>query len=477
MSSADGLLNACRVVAMQAAISEDLSRGRLQSFTQYSHTTSWLRVVIVSVLSFVPSFACTVLIELLPLRSPSEGWRANWMYWIRLYLSTTTFSFGIAIQMTVLIPAAGLKAKHLVLIAIGASAGATLEIMVMARYWRFPVPFTSILATPGFQISRYVCLRLSIGAREWQENPEIKKQVSDASKIALIQSTLVLVYPVYNAIFLRLDGLAQVAFVLVLPTLRFAFKRLYARVANRLPAASTFGPASIELFDALYLFKCMQSASSILSGAVLIIVDLIQNIYHFHHLHKLVQDVEQKLALVEFKRNGRENARKPLILSPTRTQSPLMSFASSIAVAPAPSSTMILSPESSTEKVRLDKSVRDLVLECEHIVIAEFIECAVPMFYALYMFILFHLPNAEYYPEMRHVDASKLSKTVRNIATYATLEFISLLYMHALLQRKFNISALHLLANVLERDKAILQSIFMNWVIIVLEFTIEHAGA
>lgn len=137
---------------------------------------------------------------------------------------------------------------------------------------------------------------------------------------------------------------------------------------------------------------------------------------------------------------------------------------------------MILSSEASTETKRLNQSVRELVLECEHIVIAEFIECAVPMFYATYMFILFHLPNAKYYPEMQHIDATKLSETVRNIAMYATLEFISLLYMHVLLQRKFNFSALHLLANVLERDIAILQSIFMSWVIVVLEFTLEHTG-
>lgn len=98
------------------------------------------------------------------------------------------------------------------------------------------------------------------------------------------------------------------------------------------------------------------------------------------------------------------------------------------------------------------------------------------MFYALYLFVLFHSPNAKFYPKMRQVDAAKLSKTVRSIVTYTTFELISLLYMHFILQRKLSISALHLLANVLERENAILQCVFMTWVIIVLQFTLEHGG-
>lgn len=41
---------------------------------------------------------------------------------------------------------------------------------------------------------------------------------------------------------------------------------------------------------------------------------------------------------------------------------------------------------------------------------------------------------------MSHFDAAKLEHTARNNATYATLEFVSLLYVHFFLRWEFNIS-------------------------------------
>lgn len=426
-------------------------RWRHEDISHNRDLTSWIRVFTVSVMAFASPFVIAILIELLPLRPPNEGWRANWVYWIRSYLSAATVSYVASLQARILVPAAELKIQHIVFMAFGASTGYILQNILTAYIWRFPVPFNLFLGLPAFQIIRYMCLRLSVEAKRWRTNPEIKKQLDISRKMSSIQSVLVLIYPVYNAIFLRLDGLPQVAFVVVLPIIRYSIKRQFTRLAEEIPIFSSFGPVAVELFDALYLFKCMQSAGSMLSGAMLIIVDLIQNIYHIYNLHK-------HAPVAIHRRHSRV-----LIVSP-RT-----------AVAGASISNRVVPNEASTKQ--LDKNIREFVQECEHIVLAEFIECAVPIFYALYMIILFHLPNARYYPEMHRLNAKTFSTTVRNIAIYATLEFLSLIYMHCLLIRKFNISALHLLANVLERDKAILQNVFMSWVIIILQFTLEHNGS
>lgn len=126
--------------------------------------------------------------------------------------------------------------------------------------------------------------------------------------------------------------------------------------------------------------------------------------------------------------------------------------------------------------VKLDEDVHELLAECEQLVLIEFIECAVPMFYAVYILILFQLPNAKYYPEMERFDATRLDHTVQNIAAYATLEFASLLYVHAYLRWELNISALHLLSNVLERENVMVLGVFMIWVIVVLQLTLQHTG-
>lgn len=178
----------------------------------------------------------------------------------------------------------------------------------------------------------------------WSQNPEIKQQVSAVRKIALLQSTLVVIYATYNAIFLVLDGLAQVAFIAVLPTIKFLFKRLHDRTASRLPTASTFGPAFVKLFDALHLTKCMQSASSILSsGAVLRYVDLIQNIYHLHNLHRRAQEVKRNLDQVQLNRRRNDenrNSMNKVFPLPSNIPSPI-SLISSIVVAPSPLSKKI----------------------------------------------------------------------------------------------------------------------------------------
>lgn len=48
----------------------------------------------------------------------------------------------------------------------------------------------------------------------------------------------------------------------------------------------------MRIFDALYMIKCMESVGSLVSGAVLLALDLIQNMYHCWRLHKRVQKRE-----------------------------------------------------------------------------------------------------------------------------------------------------------------------------------------
>lgn len=466
-----------------AAITMDdrVQSQRIRSLLAYSDSVSWLRVFVVCSLAFAPAFAITILIELMPLRPPSEGWQANWVFWVRSFLSSVTITFGIGIQTALMIPAAGMNLRQVVFVSIGTAGGYMIQLIVLAKYWRFPVPFLILAGNPAWQISRYICLALVVGLKKFREIPEIKKQAKAARRLTLIQTTFILVYPAYNAIFFRLHGLNQLAFVLVLPVIKYCMVRLLAPISKQIPAARSLGLVTIELFDALYLFKCMQTAGSILSGVGLIVVDLLQNLRHLWNLHKRVKRVKRDLTNSATDKTYHEMIRESMGRMESRSQSLVdIRRSSGNAVAPLSMANIPKASAGSTRRVapedKLDKSVQALLLECEHIVLIEFIECAVPMFYSLYLVILFHLPNARYYPEMHHVDSAKLSRTVGNIAFYAALELFSLFYMHVLLHWRFKISALHLLANVLERDYVLLQAVFTQWVILVLQFTVEHQG-
>lgn len=372
-----------------------------------------------------------------------------------------------------MIPAFGLTMRNVIFVAVGTTSGFILQLILIANFWRFPIPFSVLVGNPGWQILRYACLGIVIGATRFREVPEIKKQASAARPFTQIQAVFLLVYPAYNALFLSLHGYAQVASIVLLPAVKYCMARILARVSKRIPVARTLGLVTIELFDALYLFKCMQTAGTILSGIGLIVVDLIHNIHHIRSLHKRVEQVKQDLARAQAQTTYHDMIREAMGRVESRTQSrvDIQPLASNAVVPIA-----VLGAAASSHSTGLDKSVQELILECEHIVLVEFIECAVPLYYSLYMVILYHLPNAKFYPEIQHLDPARLSRTVHNIALYAILELVSLLYMHFLLLRRFNISALHLLANVLERDNVMLQAVFMQWMIFVLQFTVEHNG-
>lgn len=455
---------------------------RAHKLVEYTDSTSWIRVFAVCSMSFLPAFVATIIVELIPLRVPSDGWKANWVFWLRLFFSNLMISGGAAAQMAHLIPAAGLTRNHIFLMAIVGTVVFEVQFLVLATLWRFPVPFSSNFVCPGWYLSMVLCAVSVVGLKKWRNNAVTMEQMAVAIRMALAQSSLILIYPLFSAAFLRLHGTAQVVSMLALPVIKFVMNTVISRLSVGTPAAGAIGIATVELFDALYLFKCMQSAGSMRSGICLIIVDLLQNIYHLWKLHKHAPKVRQNMdtngrgpMTVDSKLNASlDQFSTKFYLRAERTVNGSLSFIARNNVAPFPRSNNL--DKSQSELIDLDSQLQDLLLHCEHIVFIEFIECSVPMFYALYMTILFHLPNAKFYPEMEHIDATKLFQTARNIAAYAILEFGSLFYVHAFLRWKFHISAFHLLASLLEREREVFQGLFMTWVIIVLQFTLQHTG-
>ncbi|GMF18423.1 unnamed protein product [Phytophthora lilii] len=92
---------------------------RLESFDRYCKTTSLVRVILVCVLTPLPALCFAILLEFLPLRPPSEGWAANWMFWIRLAITTPIMTFAGISQLVALVPDVNPTFRKLQLIAWG----------------------------------------------------------------------------------------------------------------------------------------------------------------------------------------------------------------------------------------------------------------------------------------------------------------------------------------------------------------------
>lgn len=482
-SSAQRMLNEVEII------------DRFTAFHDYSRSTSWKRVAFVCLKALAPSFFVTILLTSMPLAPPSEGWSENWMFWIQDFLSCCFVSFGIAIQFQMIVPDAALETKHLVFIAVLASSGKTLQLIPVAYLWVFPLPFAMLVATPGWQSSFIAGIVLTTGMKNFMTKKELQKQCQTMYIVVSIQSALVLIYPAYNAVFLALKGHAQTAFIIVLPVMKFCMKRVLTKTIGHLDAGMVLVVTSVELFDMLYLFKCMQAAGSRISGIILILVDLGINIFHLWHLHHMgrivlanmaadgelvttdVKDLIQTAIHAANRSLGSMKARREM--GPRNDQPALLEVAPQRIPAQRnyhPSAVQPVSDPANAARV-LGHSVQMLIIECEQIMVVEFMECVVPMFYVLCTCTLyFFLPNARYYPELERMTSAKFTSSVSNIGTFGAMEIVSLLYVHVMFQWRFGISALHLLAFMLKNQNWLLQGVFMTWVPMVMQYTLQHYG-
>ncbi|KAL3657777.1 hypothetical protein V7S43_017349 [Phytophthora oleae] len=112
----------------------------------------------------------------------------------------------------------------------------------------------------------------------------------------------------------------------------------------------------------------------------------------------------------------------------------------------------------------------------EYLLMAEYVECALPLLYALYLSILYHLPIAQYYPHTASMTQEKLVSSLTNILLFGTVEFTTFVLLLLLLRKKFGVSPLYQLAFVLEIHAQTLQGHLFVWTIFILHLPLAHYG-
>nr|KAE8926335.1 hypothetical protein PF009_g23475 [Phytophthora fragariae] len=116
------------------------------------------------------------------------------------------------------------------------------------------------------------------------------------------------------------------------------------------------------------------------------------------------------------------------------------------------------------------------LFHCEYVILTEYIECTLPLLYAIYLAGLFHLPAAAYYPHTHDVSPEKMKSTLIQLAAYGSLEFGSFIGIYLVLKRRFGYSPIYQLAFVLETEAMTLQSLLVVWVVFALPLTLAHYG-
>lgn len=543
------------------------SLERFCSFHQFAQNTSRIRVVMICLTTVLPSLLVVILIDSIPLKDPSAGWKANWQLWVRLTCSSFALSFAVVQLLYLTASEAALTTSKCFCIAICTASLYVGSMLITVQWVGFPIPFMFFLTAIVWDTLFLFCSALVIGIANFKRNTQLRFQLRRFGNIMIALLPLVFIYPAFNALYVRLEGLAQTALIFVLPPIQFLLKNLVARVATELEDYVPTLVISIDLFHAIYQSKCMQSSGSMLTTGGVMAIDVIKNIISlrnlYHHVRtindlQLREKLEQHASAPQIKRisgivtNRRGSDRRllasaletcehpewldpsyfislqlrscspkslsrlsqqktRLLKSMTKRQqlirqnsttcpssiAPLATPISRNAIHPWPptSAPIVLSMSDSTtgsaekreavntgqqkpdeRKTLLLKRTLELLRRTEILMLVEYIECAIPVMYATYLSIIYHLPNRKYYPEIEHLTAHNLSAMVVRVLTYAFLELLTLLWVHFMLHRRFQFSAMHQLAFALEHERLVVQSSLIAWTLVILQFTMVHFG-
>ncbi|KAG3201721.1 hypothetical protein PC128_g3713 [Phytophthora cactorum] len=128
---------------------------------------------------------------------------------------------------------------------------------------------------------------------------------------------------------------------------------------------------------------------------------------------------------------------------------------------------------------QLKQSVHDALqalFHSEYVLMGEYIEFMLPLLYALYLAVLFHLPIAAYYPHTSTMTTNKLQGTLVSILAFSAVEFVAFIGLLLMLKRKFGFTPLYQLAFVLETQVNTLQGHLFVWTPFILQLTLVHYG-
>ncbi|EGZ22226.1 hypothetical protein PHYSODRAFT_330058 [Phytophthora sojae] len=281
--------------------------------------------------------------------------------------------------------------------------------MVLTATWKFPTPFGYILIIGPYVAFFSFFTVLVIGPRKVLSSLALREELKSEFFIISSQGVVAGCFAIFSAVFNRLSGIQQTAFIFVMPMIKFLTKQNIANAAERFHEyMALIVVFSVDLFNVYYVAICMQSSKSV--GTTLIKSPIFEEI------------------------------------------------------------------DEAEEKRVVEDSLQAL-FHAEYILLAEYIEFTIPLFYAPYLVAIFHLPVGAFYPpHTAATTASKLGETVTSILIYSAVEFVAFGALLVLLRRKFGLHPLYQLAFVLETHAPAIQGQLFLWTITILHLTLQHYG-
>lgn len=264
---------------------------RLCELHEYTQRTSRVRAFLVLALAVVPSLLAIVVLDAIALQDPYGGYDRNAGMWVRLFLGMFILSIGVMCTLQSMVPAAALSPRQCVAISFLAAAVSELTLFLIARAWVFPIPFMMLVADPPWAITMTAATYIVVGPKRIAASPVIRTQLQRYVNFTNFSSAFLVIFPTYSVVFKSLDGVNQFAFVFVLPVLKFVLKRVARVVVGDIEELVPLLVVTVDLFNALFQAKCVQTSGSAYTTAGIIAIDAVQNLYTLWKLRRHMASV------------------------------------------------------------------------------------------------------------------------------------------------------------------------------------------
>ncbi|KAG6944578.1 hypothetical protein JG688_00017007, partial [Phytophthora aleatoria] len=256
---------------------------RLESFDYYCKTTSWTRVALVCVLTPIPALLAALLLECLPLQLPSEGWAANWMFWIRLTLTVAIMGFAAMSKLVTLVPDLNPTFSRRQFVAWGTSAAYVGTAILAAIVIGFPIPLMWYLG--GFFVGTHVqaMLLLVFGREPFMKTSACRPNLQRFLRCLAATMTLANIYPLYKVLygFVPVQNRGIVA-VLKLPIWKLCAKHFIVKCTREMEDfVAQIVATIVDFFSALFVSVCISTTTSMYLSMLFIAADIGQSLLEF----------------------------------------------------------------------------------------------------------------------------------------------------------------------------------------------------
>ncbi|POM57478.1 Hypothetical protein PHPALM_38006 [Phytophthora palmivora] len=526
------------------------SLERLLALEEYTRTTSFSRVILVCVGTPLPIMTLVILQELIPLQEPNDGPRANYGFWIRVGLLTGVVAHTAAVQAEFLVSRVSFTRTQLLLIFWCVAITFPLIMLGISSALVFPIPFVIISALPVFYLVLIASFRGIAGQQFFNDMVADKRELTRYIAFIGFQAVMVIVYPIYQTLFIAAIGTRYEAPVIfLLPLIKVSMKYLLSistvHVEDLMPEAVIF---TAEFFNSLYLATFMQRTSAVSTLITVVILDFCQiafSLYSFyircHVILACLQELSNERELLSsiyslcnkpeiyqrqtrtgirthshFQHQLSDSLRKILdtLNGISKEKCDSTRVCRKVRFAEHPENTVfneiitipsgargITVPKCSTriqpldtvhvkknltqyksEAVLTSSTRRSLILNdtlealftSECLVLTEYLESLIPVFYGSFVLVIIRLPNIKYHMDLEGVTTTNVNATVHNVFTLGLLEIVSFVIIIAVMQRSCRLKLLYQLAFVLETQMMLVQDKIAIWMLMTMAFRVVH---